>query len=172
MSSPNPTPQTPTQPPIPAVNPTYPDLHSRVALITGIGQVGSPTSTTWGNGAATARLLAHNNVKIFGCDLHLSAAQRTQSRLQAEFPNLDIEVMAADVTKTTDVEAFVNAALAKHGRIDILINNVGMTAPGSPATMSEDVWNAQIDLNLTSVYRLCHAVLPVMESQASGGQYC
>lgn len=169
MSSPNPTPQTPTQPPIPAVNPTYPDLHSRVALITGIGQVGSPTSTTWGNGAATARLLAHNNVKIFGCDLHLSAAQRTQSRLQAEFPNLDIEVMAADVTKTTDVEAFVNAALAKNGRIDILINNVGMTAPGSPATMSEDVWNAQIDLNLTSVYRLCHAVLPVMESQASGG---
>jgi len=133
MSSP-----TPTQPPAPAVYSTYPDLHSRIALITGIGQVGSPTSTTWGNGAATARLLAHNGVKIFGCDLHLSAAQRSQSRLQTEFPNLDIEVMAADVTQTTDVEAFVNAAVAKHGRVDILINNVGMTAPGSPSTMSED----------------------------------
>ena len=58
----------------PASFPTYPDLAGKVALITGIGQVGHPNTTTWGNGAATARLLTHNNVRIFGCDLNLTAA--------------------------------------------------------------------------------------------------
>lgn len=158
-----------TSPPHPPVFPTYPDLPNRVALITGIGQVGSPTSTTWGNGAATARLLAHNRVKIFGCDLSLSAAERTRSRLLDEFPALDITVMAADVTSSSSVQAFVAAALAKHARIDILVNNVGMTAVGSPSSMSEETWTAQIDLNLHSVYRLCHAVIPIMEAQGTGG---
>jgi NAD(P)-dependent dehydrogenase (short-subunit alcohol dehydrogenase family) len=162
-------PPTQTSPPHPPIFPAYPDLSNRVALITGIGQVGSPTSTTWGNGAATARLLAHNNVKTFGCDLSLSAAERTRSRLLSEFPNLEITVMAADVTSPSSVQAFVAAALAKHGQIDILINNVGMTAPGSPSSMSEETWTQQIDLNLHSVYRLCHAVLPIMESQPTGG---
>lgn len=164
MSAPPPTPQ---EPPIPAISPIYPDLRNRIALITGIGQVGSPTSTTWGNGAAIARLLASNGVKIFGCDLHLSAAERTKSRLLAEFSDCNVEVIAADVTSQSDVEAFVSAAVAKHGRIDILVNNVGMTAPGSAASMSEATWMAQIDLNLSSVYRLCHGVLPIMESQTS-----
>jgi NAD(P)-dependent dehydrogenase (short-subunit alcohol dehydrogenase family) len=156
-------------PPHPPVFPTYPDLSNRVALITGIGQVGSPTSQTWGNGAAAARLLAHNGVKIFGCDLHLASAERTRSRLLSEFPSLDITVMQTDVTSPTSVKEFVAAALAKHNRIDILINNVGMTAPGSPSTMSEETWTQQIDLNLHSVYRLCAAVLPIMETQPSGG---
>ena len=159
----------PTSPPHPPVFPTYPDLSDRVALITGIGQVGSPTSTTWGNGAATARLLAHNNVKIFACDLSLAAAERTRSRLLLEYPSLEITVLAADVTSPSSVCAFVAAALAKHNRIDILINNVGMTAPGSPSSMTEETWLSQIDLNLHSVYRLCHAVIPIMETQPTGG---
>ncbi|KAL1584002.1 hypothetical protein WHR41_07401 [Cladosporium halotolerans] len=161
---------TPQEPPTAPVFPTYPDLKNRVALITGIGQVGSPTSHTWGNGAATARLLAHNGVNIIGCDLHLSAAERTRDRLVAEFPHADIRVLAADVTKTADVRALVAFAAESLGnRIDILVNNVGMTAPGSPSSMSEDTWTAQIDLNLHSVYRLCNAVLPVMEAQGGGG---
>jgi len=162
-------PNSQSSPPHPPVFPTYPDLPNRVALITGIGQVGSTTSTTWGNGAATARLLAHNGVKIFGCDLHLSAAERTKSRLLSEFPQADITVMAADVISPASVAAFVAAAVAKHNRIDILVNNVGMTAPGSPSSMDEETWTRQIDLNLHSVYRLCHAVLPIMETQPTGG---
>lgn len=160
---------TPQEPPTPPTFPLYPDLANRIALITGVGQVGSPTSTTWGNGAATARLLAHNAVKIVGCDLSLPAAERTRERLLAEYPNADVTVVAADVTSADSVAAFARAAVDKHGRIDILINNVGMTAPGSPSSMSEEAWSAQIDLNLTSVYRLCHEVLPVMESQSPPG---
>jgi NAD(P)-dependent dehydrogenase (short-subunit alcohol dehydrogenase family) len=155
-------------PPVPEVFPIYPDLAGKVALITGIGQVGPADSLFWGNGAATARLLSRNGVKIFGCDLHLAAAERTKARIEEEDPKAVVDVIAADVMKTSDVEALFQAVMEKHGRIDILINNVGQTAAGNPATMSEDLWSRQIDLNLTSVYRLCHHVLPVMQKQGSG----
>jgi NAD(P)-dependent dehydrogenase (short-subunit alcohol dehydrogenase family) len=155
-------------PPVPEVFPIYPDLVGKVALITGIGQVGPADSLFWGNGAATARLLSRNGVKIFGCDLHLAAAERTKARIEEEDPKAVVDVIAADVMKTSDVEALFQAVMEKHGRIDILINNVGQTAAGNPATMSEDLWSRQIDLNLTSVYRLCHHVLPVMQKQGSG----
>ncbi|KAF2102861.1 NAD(P)-binding protein [Rhizodiscina lignyota] len=148
--------------------PIYPDLRGKVALITGIGQVGIPNSQTWGNGAATARILSYNGVKIFGCDLNLSTAEYTQKRLLEDNPEAVCDVMTADLTKMSDVEKFVQAVLEKHQRIDILYNNVGATLPGDPGSMSEELWQKQIDLNLNSVFRCCRLVLPVMEKQGSG----
>ncbi|KAK4502944.1 hypothetical protein PRZ48_006371 [Zasmidium cellare] len=148
--------------------PIYPDLKGKVALITGIGQVGLPDSPTWGNGAATARVLAANGVKIYGCDLKIEAAEYTKQRLLKDNPSAVCDVVAADMTNPTDISNFVNGAMEKYGRIDILYNNVGMTAPGDPATITEDVWQKQLDLNLNSVFRTCRLVLPIMERQTSG----
>ena len=147
--------------------PTYPDLKGKVALITGIGQVGNRL-LTFGNGAATARILAYNGVKILGCDLNLEAAEYTKQRLLQDDPESEVEVTTADVTRSEDVHRFVQSAVERYGQIDILINNVGMTAPGDPGSMPEEAWSKQIDLNLNSVYRMCHAVLPIMEKQGSG----
>ena len=155
-------------PPVPEVFPVFPDLKDKVALVTGIGQVGPRDSPFWGNGASIARLLSQNGVKIFGCDLRLSAAQRTKERLLEEDSTATVDVIAADVTKPFEVENLVASVMKRHGRIDILINNVGQTAAGNPATMSEDLWARQIDLNLTSVYRVCHYVIPIMQKQGSG----
>jgi NAD(P)-dependent dehydrogenase (short-subunit alcohol dehydrogenase family) len=47
-------------------------------------------------------------------------------------------------------------------------SNVGMSMPGGPADMSEEVWDSQMDVNLKSVYLCCHHVLPIMETQKSG----
>lgn len=62
----------------------------------------------------------------------------------------------------------VQACLKAFGRVDILVNNVGGSAPGGPVEMSEEVWDAQVDFNLKSVFLGCKHVLPVMERQGSG----
>ena len=56
----------------------------------------------------------------------------------------------------------------RFGRIDVLVNNVGGSAAGVPAEMSEDVWDAQVDYNLKSVFLTLKHVLPVMEQQKGG----
>ncbi|KAJ9608729.1 hypothetical protein H2200_006500 [Cladophialophora chaetospira] len=145
---------------------TYPDLQGKVALIMGIGQVGPRDTETWGNGAAIARVLAHNQVKIFGCDLSMDAAEFTAKRIHAEGGICD--VATADVTKSADIQNVVNAMMSKYGRIDILINNVGATVSGDPTTLSEDVWDSQFALNMKSTYLSCQAVLPIMEKQKAG----
>lgn len=74
---------------------TYKDLEGKVAIVTGIGQMGDPNM--WGNGAAAAKVLAcENGVKVFGCDLYLDAAEHTKKRVEAE--GGVCEVMAADGT--------------------------------------------------------------------------
>lgn len=120
----------------------------------------------WGNGAATARILARNGARIFGCDLSLAAAQHTESRIRAE--GGEITVINTNVTQDAPVKAAVAACLEKYGRIDILVNNVGRSEPGGPAEMAEAVWDAQVDVNLKSVYLCCHHVLPLLEAQGSG----
>ncbi|PSN61741.1 putative short chain type dehydrogenase [Corynespora cassiicola Philippines] len=146
--------------------PTFPDLNGKVALIMGIGQTKVEGSNVWGNGAAIARALASNGAKVFGCDLNLAAAEFTATRLRAEGGVCD--VTTADVTSSSDVKKVVDAVIDKYGRIDILVNNVGMTKAGDPATLSEEAWDSQINLNLKSVYLACHHVLPIMEKQGSG----
>lgn len=146
--------------------PTFPDLKGKIALVMGIGQTKVEGSDIWGNGAAIARALAANGAQIFGCDLNLSAAELTATRIRKEGGLCD--VTTADVTSSSDVKQVVDAVMAKYGRIDVLVNNVGMTRPGSPATMNEDIWDHQLDINLKSVFLACHHTLPIMEAQGSG----
>jgi len=62
----------------------------------------------------------------------------------------------------------VEACLKAYGRIDALVNNVGGSAPGGPVEMSEEVWDAQMDFNLKSVFLVCKHVLPLMEKHGGG----
>jgi NAD(P)-dependent dehydrogenase (short-subunit alcohol dehydrogenase family) len=151
-------PKSPNDTPTMTTFPTFPDLHGKVGLVMGIGQTQVEGSSIWGNGAAMARALSQNGVKLFGCDLSLKTALFTASRLRKQGGTCD--VMAADVTSSSDLRSVDEAAMQKYGRID---NNVGMTQPGDPASLSEELWESQLALNLTSVYLACHHVLPIME---------
>jgi hypothetical protein len=73
-----------------------------------------------------------------------------------------------DVTSSSSVQAMVEKALQAFGRIDVLINNVGGSAPGGPIEMSEEVWDSQVAFNLKSVFLTCKHVLPTMKAQGSG----
>jgi NAD(P)-dependent dehydrogenase (short-subunit alcohol dehydrogenase family) len=141
------------------------DLTGLVVLITGIGSVGSG----WGNGKAIATLFARQGAVLFGCDLVLEAAEITRQQILAESPNCDVTVMQGDATSSSSIKAFIDACMARHGRIDILVNNVGQSEAGDPVSMSEELWDKQMDVNLKSVYLTTHLVLPIMVAQALGG---
>lgn len=140
------------------------NLQGKVVLITGLGQT---SDEGWGIGAAIATLFARQGASIYGGNRSLESAERTKRRIEEEGGICD--VLSTDVTDSASVKALVDRCLQKHGRIDILVNNVGRSEPGCPATMAEDVWHSQVDINLNSVYLTCHHVLPIMERQESGG---
>lgn len=118
----------------------YTDLQDRVVLLTGIGQFPQEyDKEIWGNGAATAKVLAQSGAKIFGCDINFPSALLTKKRVEDSVKNARIDVMQIDVTKRSEVESLVKKCVEKHGRIDVLVCNVGKSAPGGPAEMSDEV---------------------------------
>src|SRR5258705_8276767 len=62
----------------------------------------------------------------------------------------------------------VDACVKAYGRIDVLVNNVGGSAAGGPVELSEETWDAQVDVNLKSVFLTCKNVLPTMIDKRSG----
>ncbi len=137
-------------------------LDGKVALVTGCGSSGPG----WGNGKAIAVLLARQGATVFGVDLALEAAEATRDLIREE--GGAAEVHAADVTDSAQVRAMVEACLARFGRIDILVNNVGRSEPGGPVDMAEETWDEQMDVNVKSAFLTCKSVLPVMERQGGG----
>ena len=77
-------------------------------------------------------------------------------------------VHRCDMLVAAEVQEMVQACLDRFKRIDILVNNVGGSAPGDPVSMSEEVWDRQIDMNLKTAFLGCKYVLPVMEAQGKG----
>jgi NAD(P)-dependent dehydrogenase (short-subunit alcohol dehydrogenase family) len=134
-------------------------LKDRVAIVTGAGSVGPG----WGNGRAIAVRFAEEGARVFGVDVSEERLAETLARTSN-----NITTRICDVTDGKAVAAMVAACLERFGRIDILVNNVGGSAPGGPVEMSEEVWDSQVDLNLKSVFLGCKHVLPVMERQQGG----
>jgi NAD(P)-dependent dehydrogenase (short-subunit alcohol dehydrogenase family) len=79
-----------------------------------------------------------------------------------------MHVAECDVTDTEQVRRFFVDTVAAHGRLDILVNNVGRSEPGNLANMDEAIWRAQLDLNLTSAFVVSKCALPMMTTQGSG----
>jgi len=137
-------------------------LAGKVAVVTGAGSIGPG----WGNGKAIATLMARQGAKIFAIDNREAAAQETRGIIEGEGGICAVHV--CNMTASAQVKDAVDACLQKFGRIDIWVNNVGGSAPGTPVTMTEEVWHSQIDHNLNTVFLGCKHVLPVMEAQGKG----
>jgi NAD(P)-dependent dehydrogenase (short-subunit alcohol dehydrogenase family) len=135
-------------------------LDGKVAFVAGAGSV----AEGWGNGRATAVLLARQGAKVFGVDISAEALAGTTRAMEAEGLR-EWTACACNMLATDEVKAAVDQCLTKYGRIDILINNIGGSAPGDPISMSEEVWDSQMDLNLKTAFLGCKHVLPIMERQ-------
>ena len=137
-------------------------LERKVALITGAGSIGPG----WGNGKATAVLFAREGARIFGVDRDRAAADETRSLIEGE--GGECVTHAADVAKADSVAAMVRACMEAFGRIDVLVNNVGIARTGGIVTTEEADWDLVNDVNLKSVYLVCRQVVPIMEAQGKG----
>jgi NAD(P)-dependent dehydrogenase (short-subunit alcohol dehydrogenase family) len=136
------------------------DLKGKVAFVAGAGSNGEG----WGNGRATAVLLARQGASVFGTDLHGKALAGTTRAMEKE----GLSGWASSVTNMTvsaEVKAAVDACLERFGRIDILVNNIGGSVPGDPVSLTEEAWDAQMDMNLKTAFLGCKYVLPVMDRQ-------
>jgi NAD(P)-dependent dehydrogenase (short-subunit alcohol dehydrogenase family) len=133
----------------------------KVALITGAGCVGPG----WGNGRASAVLFAGEGAKVFAVDKNPNAMIETVQRVGNDG---EIVTHICDVTDDAQVGVMINACQRVFGRIDILVNNVGGSAPGGAAELSEQAWDNQIDYNLKSVFLTCRHVIPIMIAQGGG----
>ena len=133
-------------------------LKDKVAIVTGAGSVGPG----WGNGRATVVRFVEEGAKVLAVDRNASSLKETVEKAPGSATH------TCDVTDSASVAAMVRACLEKFGRVDVLVNNVGGSAAGGPVEMTEEVWDAQVDLNLKSVFLGCKHVLPVMERQGSG----
>jgi NAD(P)-dependent dehydrogenase (short-subunit alcohol dehydrogenase family) len=138
----------------------------KVAIVAGAGSVGQAGSKIWGNGKATAILLARQGASVFLLDINEAAMAETKSIIKAEGGTCDAR--RCDMTVAADVEAMVQACVSRFKRIDILVNNVGGSAPGDPVSMTEEVWDRQIAFNLKTAFLGCKYVLPIMAGQGRG----
>lgn len=138
------------------------DLTGKVAIVTGAGSVGPG----WGNGRATATLLARQGASVFLIDVADAAMEETRQTIEAE--GNTCATHRCDMLDAAAVQEMVQTCLDRFKRIDILVNNVGGSEPGNPVTMPEENWDQQIDFNLKTVFLGCKYVLPVMEAQGCG----
>ncbi|MGQ2998011.1 MULTISPECIES: SDR family oxidoreductase [Variovorax] len=130
---------------------------SRIVLITGASS---------GIGEATARLLAKNGATV------LLGARRTErlDRIVADIVAAGgiAEARALDVTRREDVQAFAAHAIARFGRIDVIVNNAGVMPLSPLASLKLDEWDRMIDVNIRGVLHGIAAVLPTMQKQGAG----
>ncbi|MBS7778905.1 MAG: SDR family NAD(P)-dependent oxidoreductase [Comamonas sp.] len=137
-------------------------LAGKTVFITGAGSVGPG----WGNGRAMALRFAQEGANVYGVDR--DAERLVETRAMIEQIGGSFVAGTCDVTSSASIEQAISACHERFGRLDVLVNNVGGSAKGGPVEMSEEVWDAQVDHNLKSVFLTCKHALPLMLAQGSG----
>ncbi|MGW0534437.1 SDR family NAD(P)-dependent oxidoreductase [Streptomyces sp. NPDC003032] len=120
----------------------------KVALITG---------ATSGIGLSAARELGRAGLKVFICARNAENVSLTVKQLRDE--GYEADGSAADVRSAEDVRELVDTVVARHGRIDVLVNNAGRSGGGVTADIEDELWDDVIATNLTSVFLVTRAVL-------------
>jgi 3-oxoacyl-[acyl-carrier protein] reductase len=142
------------------------NFSGKVSLVTGAGSM-------QGIGFATARLLAQQGSKI----AITSTTERIQERArELAAQGADVFAFPADLRDYAATKLMVQKVIARYGRIDVLVNNAGMTQVGNPtettsrplAELSEEEWDYGIAINLKTAFNITKAVLPSMLAQKYG----
>ena len=132
-------------------------LNGKVAIITGAGR---------GIGATTAIKFAQEGAKVVIASLFENEVEETVNKIK----NMGHEAIGikVDVTDRQQVETMVRKTLDAYRKLDIIVNNAGITADGTLVKMSEENFDKVVDVNLKGVYNCAQAAARVMIEQGSG----
>jgi 3alpha(or 20beta)-hydroxysteroid dehydrogenase len=129
------------------------ELDGKVALVTGGAR---------GQGAAEARIFAREGATVVIADVLDEAGEQTAGELGCEYHHLD-------VTSEEEWEAVVADTVARHGRLDILMNNAGIFQPAQLLNTSTDMWNRTVAINQTGVFFGMRTAAKAMIEAGNGG---
>jgi 3-oxoacyl-[acyl-carrier protein] reductase len=130
-------------------------LKGRVALVTGGAR---------GIGRAICQRLADEGASLAIVDIMLDVAEKTAGEFKSQ--GVEAAAFAANVAKMEEAEATVNAVMEKFGKIDILINNAGITRDNLLLRMSENEWDSVIAVNLKGTFNFIKAAIrPMMKAR-------
>ena len=132
-------------------------LEGKKAVVTGAAQ---------GIGQAIAEVLAQGGADVVVADLDAGRCQETADRVKKR--NRQVLPLSVNVGNWEDVKALVDKVVKDWGRIDIFVNNAGITRDGLVVRMKEEDWNAVIQVNLTGTFYCTKAVLGPMSKQRYG----
>ena len=127
------------------------------------GKVVAVTGAATGIGRASAVALASEGASVLLGDIDDVGGEQAADEIGAAAAFLH-----TDVRSTSDLEAFVAAAVERHGHIDGIVNNAALAIPGSAGEISEDDWRTVIDVNLSGVWRGMRAAIPAMLRSGGG----
>jgi 3-oxoacyl-[acyl-carrier protein] reductase len=136
-------------------------LKDKVCVITGAGQ---------GIGWATAQRFFEEGAIVIAMDRHSATLNERVALAKAE--GITVTPYAVDVTQREKVDAAMNAIIAQHGRIDVLVNNAGITADAQLKKMSEEQFDRVINVNVKGVFNCTQAVAEHMLAAGKGVILC
>lgn len=133
-------------------------LKGKVAIVTGAGCVGDGI----GNGRAAAILLAEDGCSVVCVDLNQQWADKTVDIIKAQGHGEAISCIA-DVSNDAQCKRIIDTTISKFGRLDILVNNVGIPGPpGSAVDVDMDRWRHAMDVNIGSMVLMSKYSIPKM----------
>jgi 3-oxoacyl-[acyl-carrier protein] reductase len=103
------------------------------------------------------KLFAEEGARVIACDMG-----------EAQNKHDNVEFYKLNVTNVEECKAFFDYAVAKYGKLDVLVNNAGITRDAMTKKMTDDMWNAVIDVNLKGVFNLTRHIGPHMEETGGG----
>jgi NAD(P)-dependent dehydrogenase (short-subunit alcohol dehydrogenase family) len=139
-------------------------LAGKIAVVVGAGQ--TPGETV-GNGRAMALLFAREGASVLCIDRVADRAEETVALIAED--GGAASALAADIVKAADCTKIVEEAKARYGRLDILVNNVGIGGGDAPAhRLEEPAFDRILSVNLKGMWLTIKAALPVMREQGGG----
>jgi NAD(P)-dependent dehydrogenase (short-subunit alcohol dehydrogenase family) len=138
-------------------------VEGKVAIVTGAGSRGEGV----GNGRAASVLLAREGARVLLLDREESWLEATLAMARAE--GGEVEMFVGDVTDADDCKRAVAAAVARWGRLDVLVNNVGVSgARGTAVDVDPEEWELTLRVNVTSMMLMAKFAIPEMVRGGGG----